>query len=163
MNLDRLLPGVALVLSVAALAWSLDTALSAPRRRALLDRKAEAVAALHRLERRHAAEQAWLDSLESGGGTAPVPLDALAARRFPDSAPSATVRSAVPAVPGWQRRETLLTLANVSFADLPGFCAEAASGRLPWRLRELELRTSENAGRGDAVLLFETLEKSPQP
>ena len=159
MNLDRILPGIALVLGVAALAWSLDTALSAPRRRALLDRKAEAIQSLRSLAGRHAAERAWLDSLETAGTTAPAPLAPLAARLFPDATPSATPRASVPAAAGWQQRETLLTLSGVSFAELPAFCAALADGHPPWRLRELELRPADTAGTGDAVLLFESLEK----
>lgn len=159
MNLDRILHGIALVLGVAALAWSLDTALSAPRRRALLDRKAEAIRSLRLLAGRHAAERAWLDAMETAGNTAPGPLAPLAARLFPDAAPSATPRAPVPAAAGWQMRGTLLTLSGVSFAELPAFCSALAGGHPPWRLRELELRPSAPPGTGDAVLLFESLEK----
>ena len=156
MNLDRILPGVALVLSVAALAWSLDTVLSASRRRELLDRKAEAIQSLQRLANRHAAERAWLDSLTDA---TPEPLVILATRCFPEASPSTTPRAPASTASGWQCRETLLTLAGVSFGEIPAFCAEVAKQRPPWRLGEVELRPSEKVGRGDAVLLFGTLEK----
>lgn len=160
MNLDRILPGTALALSVAALAWSLDTALSAPRRRALLDRKAEAIRSLQRLAGRHAAERAWLEALDSSADAPPGSLDALAARFFPDAAPSAVPGAPLPAAAGWQCRETRLSLSGVSYADLADFCAEAARQRPPWRLRELDLHPAETTGTGDADLLFEVLEKS---
>ena len=159
MNLDRILQETALVLAVAALAWSLDTALSAPRRRGLLDRKAEAIQSLQRLAGRHAAERAWLDGLSAAPRAPSDALATLAARIFPGASPSATPRPPAPAAAGWQSRETLLSLTGVSFAELPSFCAWAAGQRPPWRLRELELRPSDNAGTGDALLLFETLER----
>lgn len=159
MDSDRLLRWLALALAVAALAWSLDTALSAPRRRARLDRKTDAIRALHRLAATRAPDRAWLDTLDASGTRTPPPLDRLAAGRFPDGAATAVPRTAVPLADGWQRRETLLTLTAIPYADLPAFCDEAARQRPPWRLLEADLRPSSAPATGDAVLLFESLEK----
>ena len=65
----------------------------------------------------------------------------------------------MPLADGWQRRETLLTLTAIPYADLPAFCDEAARQRPPWRLVEADLRPSSTPATGDAVLLFESLEK----
>lgn len=159
MNLDRILSWTALALAVAALAWTLDTALSGPRRRALLDRKAGAVRELLRLSGEDAPDRAWLERLGTDGARTPPPLERLAGGRFPDGAASASPRSAVPVTDGWQCRATLLTLSGVSFADIPAFCGEAARQRPPWRLREAEFLPSADPGTGDARLLFEALEK----
>ncbi len=159
MDSDRLLRWLALALAVAALAWTLDTALSAPRRRARLDRKTDAIRALHRLAATRAPDRAWIDALEASGARTPPPLDRLAAGRFPDGAATAAPRTAVPLADGWQRRETLLTLTAIPYADLPAFCDEAARQRPPWRLVEADLRPSSAPATGDAVLLFESLEK----
>jgi hypothetical protein len=159
MDSDRLLRWIALALTVAALAWTLDTALSAPRRRARLDRKAEAVRALRRLSASRAPERAWLDALDAAGARTPPPLDRLAAGRFPEGAATASPRTAVPLADGWQRRETLLSLTAIPYAELPAFCDEAARQRPPWRLVEADLRPSSNPGIGDASLLFESLER----
>lgn len=159
MNLDRILSWIALAFAVAALAWTLDTALSGPRRRALLDRKAGAVRELLRLSGEDAPDRAWLERLDADGARTPPPLERLAAGRFPDGAATASPRSAVPVADGWQCRATLLTLSGVSFADIPAFCDEAARQRPPWRLREAEFLPSSDLGTGDARLLFEALEK----
>lgn len=160
MDADRLLRWIALVLAVAALAWSLDTALSAPRRRARLDRKSEAIRALLRLASSRAPDCAWLDAMDAAGARTPPPLDRLASGRFPDGSVTAVPHSAEPLVDGWQRRETLLALANISYADLPAFCGEAARQRPPWRLVEADFRPSSVQGIGDARLLFESLERT---
>ena len=159
MDSDRLLRWVALALAVAALAWTLDTALSAPRRRARLERKAGAVRELFRLSSSRAPDRAWLAAMEADGARTPPSLDRLAAGRFPDGSATAVPRSAVPLADGWQRRETLLTLADIPYADLPAFCDEAARQCPPWRLVEAELRPSSTSGSGDARLLFESLER----
>lgn len=159
MDSDRLLRWVALVLAVAALACTLDTALSAPRRRARLERKSEAIRALLRLSSSRAPDRAWLAALDASGSRTPPPLDRLAAGRFPDGSATASPRTAVPLADGWQRRETLLTLSSIPYADLPAFCDEAARQRPPWRLVEADLRPSSAPATGDAVLLFESLEK----
>lgn len=162
MNPDRLLAGVALAFATAALAWTLDTALSGPRRRALLDRKAEAVRELTKLAGENASDRAWLEGLDAAGARTPPPLERLAIGRFPDGAAIVSPRSAEPAVEGWQRRETLLNLSGVDFAEIPAFCREASLQRPPWRLREAEFLPSPEPGRGDARLLFEALERVPQ-
>jgi hypothetical protein len=159
MESDRLLRWIALILAVAALAWTLDTALSAPRRRARLERKAEAIRALHRLSASRAPDRAWLTSLDASGTRTPPPLDRLAAGRFPDGSAIAAPRSAVPLVDGWQRRETLLTLTSVSYSELSAFCDEAARQRPPWRLVEADFHPSSTLAAGDATLLFESIEK----
>ena len=160
MNLDRILSWAALALAVAALAWTLDTALSGPRRRDLLDRKAGAVRELVRLSGEDAPDRAWLEDLDADGLHAPPPLERLAAGRFPGGSANVSPRSAVPVADGWQRRATLLTLSGISFADIPAFCGEAARQRPPWRLREAEfLPSADHPGTGDARLLFEALEK----
>lgn len=159
MDSERLLRRTALALAVAALAWTLDTALSAPRRRARLDRKAEAIRALDRLAASRAPDRAWLDALEADGARTPPPLDRLAAGRFPDGSATATPRSATPLTDGWQLRETLLTLSSVPYAELPAFCDDAARQRPPWRLVEADLRPGATPGTGDARLLFEAPER----
>lgn len=159
MDFDRLLRGIALALAVAALALALDSALSASRRRARLDRKAEAIRALDRLASARAPDRAWLDAMAAAGALAPPPLDRLASGRFPDGAAIAAPRAAIPVLDGWQRRETLLSLSGISFADLPAFCGEAARQSPPWRLVEADLRPSSTPGTGDATLLFESLER----
>lgn len=159
MKTDRALSWIALALAVLALAATLDTALSGPRRRKLLDRKAGEIRELLRLAGENTAERAWLAGLEESGWGAPPPLERLAAGRFPDGAAIASPRSAEPVVEGWQRRETLLGLSGVDFGDIPAFCEEAARQRPPWRLREAELLPSSDPGKGDARLLFEALER----
>ena len=159
MESDRLLRWIALILAVAALAWTLDTALSAPRRRARLERKTEAIRALHRLSASRAPDRAWLASLDASGTSTPPPLDRLAAGRFPDGSATASPRTAVPLADGWQRRETLLTFSSIPYADLPAFCDEAARQSPPWRLVEADLRPGSTSGTGEATLLFESIEK----
>ena len=159
MNLDRILSWTSLALAVAALAWTLDTALSGARRRELLDRKAGDVRELARLAGEDAPDRAWQEGLDADGDRTPVPLERLASGRFPDGSATASPRSAVPVADGWQRRATLLALDGVSFAGIPAFCAEASRQRPPWRLREAEFLPSAEPGTGDARLLFEALEK----
>lgn len=163
MKSDRILRAVALALAVAALAWTLDTALSEPRRRARLARKTEDIRALDRLAESRAPDRAWLNALEATGTCTPPPLDSLAAGHFPDGCASAVPRSTEPIVEGWQRRETLLNLSGVNYSEIPAFCREASQQRPPWSLREANLLFSAEPGRGDAQLLFVALERMPQP
>lgn len=162
MKTDRVLSWIALALAVAALAVTLDTALSGPRRRALLDRKVGEIRELVRLAGENTAERDWLAGLEESGQGTPPPLERLAAGRFPDGSAIVSPRSAEPVVEGWQRRETLLNLSGVDFAEIPAFCREASRQRPPWRLREAEFLPSAEAAHGDAHLLFEALERVPQ-
>lgn len=162
MKNSRLLFALALLLAVAALAVSLDTFLSIPRRNDLLTRKTQTLRALDALSIRYAPEQAWLAERLRTATTAPLDLAPLAARHFSAGQPLLTPRPPSPAPDGWQRRETLLALSDIPYSALSAFCTEAAQTLPPWRLCELELRPSEKPGIGDATLLFEALEKKPQ-
>lgn len=163
MKSDRLLRWVALLLAVAAIAWTLDTALSESRRRARLAHKTEDIRALDRLAESRAPDRAWLNALKATGTRTPPPLDYLAAGHFPDGCATAFPRSADPVVEGWQRRETLLNLSRVDFSAIPAFCLKASHQRPPWRLLEAKFLFSAEPGRGDAQLLFVALERMPQP
>lgn len=162
MKTDRVLAWIALALAVLAMAATLDTALSGPRRRGLLDRKAGEICELLRLAGANTVERDWLAGLAESGLSTPPPLERLATGRFPDGTAIASPHSAEPVVEGWQRRETLLSLSGVDFADIPAFCDEAARQRPPWRLREAELLPSAAPGKGNAFLLFEALERDAQ-
>jgi hypothetical protein len=144
--------------SVAAAA-SLNTMLSASRHREILARKETALQNIRIQAGRWAREDAYRARLDAQHAWTPADLGELAARALGAEAAKITPRPATPAADGWQRREASVELRDVRYAEAALFLASAAENQPAWRLREIEIKPSAEAGKGAMVLVLETLEK----
>lgn len=156
---ERIWKMIALLLAAGAVAASLDAALSLPRHREILFRKGADLRTIQAAAGRWAKEdglRAWLDSRQAWR---PVDLDELATRALGAGAAKITPRPAVPAADGWQRREASVELREASYAEVALFLASAVEIPPAWRLREIEIRPSAEAGKGAMTLVLEALEK----
>ena len=70
-----------------------------------------------------------------------------------------TPRPATSAAGGWQRREVAVELRRVPYARAAQFLADAAATPPAWRLREIEIKPSAEAGQGAMTLVLVALEK----
>lgn len=155
--------GVLLLAGLAA-AVTLQTVLGTGRHRALLAKKADDLAALDRMGAPWADERAWLDSLSKAGA---VHADVEGVRAAAEAALGtgrATVEElhgdwAESAPTGWRVRRILVKGEDGAYGEWGTF-VEAAGGMMPpWRVVEADLRAGEEAGRGAAEWVLETLEK----
>ena len=156
---ERLWKAGALALSVVALAASLNTLLSAPRHREILARKEADLLKIRAQAGRWAREDALRARLDAQQAWTPADLEALATRTLGAGAAKIAPRPAAPAAAGWQRREAAVELRDVSYAEAALFLAAAAETPPAWRLREIEIRPSAEAGKGAMTVALETLEK----
>ena len=66
-------------------------------------------------------------------------------------------------LPGWTVRRKEVTLADVPFEKVLSFMQAAEAQRPPWRVNRCVLRSSsETPGTGQAILVFEALEKAAE-
>lgn len=156
---ERLWKAGALALSVVALAASLNTLLSAPRHREILARKEADLRVIRAQAGRWAREDALRARLDAQQAWTPADLEALATRALGAGAAKIAPRPAAPAAADWQRREATVELRDVSYAEAALFLAAAAETPPAWRLREIEIRPSADAGKGGLTATLETLEK----
>ncbi len=159
MRNERLWKWAALGLGVWAAAASLNTLLSAPRQREILARKTEDLQKIQAHAGRWAREDAWQAWLDARQAWQPADLDELATRYLGADAVRITPRAATPAADGWQRREVSIDLRSVSYAEAALFLAAAAETPPAWRLREIDFRPANEAGKGALTLVLVALEK----
>jgi hypothetical protein len=153
------LNATAVVLAVWAVAATLNTALSSFRQREILNRKKEDLQRIRRLADRWAVEEAWQARLEALKAWTPARLEAMADGSLGEGAARVSVRPAVPAAGEWQVREAVVEIREVPYEALSRFLGGVSEAPPAWRLRAVELRPSAEAGKGDAILTFEALEK----
>ena len=156
---ERIWKAVAVALSAGAVAASLNTGLASPRQKEILARKEADLLQIRSQAGRWAREDAWRAWLDAQEAWTPADLDALATRALGADAAKITPRPAAPAVEGWQRREVSIELRDVSYAEVALFLSAAAETPPAWRLREIEIAPSAEAGKGAATLTLEALEK----
>ena len=156
---ERMWKAAVWTLSVAAVAASLNTGLSAPRHREIVSRKEADLQKIRAQAGRWAREDALRARLDAQQAWTPADLEALATRTLGANAAKITPRPALPVADGWQRREASVELRDVSYAEAAVFLAAAAETPPAWRLREIEINPSAEAGKGAMTLALETLEK----
>lgn len=156
---DRIWKGMALALAVGALATSLNAGLSAARHREILAGKEADLRKIQVYAGRWAQEDALRAALEERQAWTPADLDELATRALGAGAAKISPRAASSVAGGWLRREASVELRDVSYGETALFLAAAAESVPAWRLREIEIDPSAQAGRGAMVLLLESLEK----
>ena len=149
----------ALLLGVLAVAFTLDTWLSAARHRDILAAKEEAGQKVAAYAGRWAREDAYRDSLERQQAWHPVELDDLATRLLGLHTVQITPRPATAVAAGLQRREVAIQMNNVTYAEAALFLADAAAGLPPWRLQDLTLAPAAEAGKGNLAAVLVALEK----
>jgi hypothetical protein len=159
MKADRLWHIAALVLAVAAAAASLHTWLSAPRHAEILRRKESDLRQIEAHANRWAREDAYRGFLDAQQAWQPVRLEEIAIRTLGMDVARVVPRPAAPAADGWQRREVSVEIPSVSYAEAVLFLAAAAESLPAWRLREIDLRPSAEAGTGAMTAVLEALEK----
>jgi hypothetical protein len=156
---ERIWTAAAWTLSVLAVAASLNTWLSAPRQREIFAHKQLDLGKVQAAAGRWAREDAlrvWLDARQAWK---PADLDELSIRFFGANVAKITPRPAKPAANGWQRREASLELRDMAYAEVAQFLVATAETLPAWRLREIEIKPSAEAGRGAMTLVLEALEK----
>ena len=156
---ERIWKATVWVLSVWAVAASLNSVLSAPRQREIMAKKE---ADLHKIQTytdRWAREDALRELLDSQQAWKPADLDELATRTLGANQAKITPRPATPIADGWQRREMSVDLRTASYAEAAVFLAAAAEASPAWRLREIDIKPSAEAGQGAMTLVLESLEK----
>lgn len=158
---ETLLNAGAGVLCAVAVAWTLHVALSGGEFRARRGRLEKDLAAVESLERGDAAAAAWKARAERGGERAADPAPVLAGG-LKQGAAVVESRSEESLGGGWTRRECVVRARGADYAELAALLAELrgtgdAGG---WRLRSGEWTPGADAGRGDALLVLETLDSA---
>lgn len=156
---ERAWKSAALVLAVAAVAATLQLGLSAPRQHEIYARKAADLRNIQVVAGRWAREEAWRDQLDAQRAWTPADLDELATRTLGANAAKITPRPATAAADGWQRREVAVEARAVPYAAAAQFLSAAAAQPPAWRLREIEIKPSAEAGQGALTCVLEALEK----
>lgn len=156
---ERYWPVAVLLLGALAVVVTLDTWLSAGRHRDILHAKDDARQKVAAYAGRWAREAAYRQDLDRQQAWQPVALPELASRWLGPHAAQITPRPATAAADDWQRREVAIQLDNVPFAEAAQFLAEAAASLPPWRLQELTLAPSAEAGHGHLTAVLVALEK----
>lgn len=156
---ERIWKAVVLALSVAAVTASLNTMLASPRQKEILFRKETDLKKIRAQAGRWAREDALRNRLEEQQAWKPADLDELATRALGIHVAKITPRPATPAADGWQRREASVDLRDVSYAEAISFLSAAAETSPAWRLREIDIQPSAEAGKGAMALVLESLEK----
>jgi hypothetical protein len=156
---ERIWKASALALSVLAVAATLNTGLSAPRQREILVRKETALRNIQAYAGRWAREDALKNQLAAQQAWKPVDLDELAVRTLGANTAKITPRPATAAADGWQRREVSVEMREVPYTEAALFLAGAAETPPAWRLREIEIKPSAEAGKGGMTVVLEALEK----
>ena len=156
---DRLWKAVAGVLSVWAVAASLNTVLSAPRHREILLRKESDLQKIRAQASRWDREDQWAHRLDAQQAWKPLDLDEVATRTLGGNVAKITPRPVSSLANGWLRRETAVDLRDVSYAEAALFLSALSEAAPAWRLREVEFSPSAEAGKGAMTLALEALEK----
>lgn len=151
--------GLVLVLLVAAAAASLHLVLSGPRSREILARKEEDLERIRALAGRWTQETAYCRQLDARQAWVPADLEEVATRTLGAGIAKISPRTASPVVEGWQRREASVEMADVPYAEALLFLMAAAETPPAWRLREIEMRPSAEAGKGACLVVLEALER----
>ncbi len=159
MKVERIWAAGAFILSVAAVTVSLHTVLSASRHREIIERKASDLRRIEAHAGRWAREEAYRDRLEARGALRPPDLEPLATRTLGHDVARLSPRPAEPIADGWQRREVSVEIASAPYAEVAVFLAVLAEEPPAWRLREIDIRPSAEAGSGAMTLVLEALEK----
>jgi len=146
-------------LSVAAVAITLNTMLSAPRQREILLKKEGDLRKIQASQSRWVQEDAYCDWLDAQQAWSPIDLDALAARTLGTRAARISPRPAVPAADGWQKREVSIEIREATYDEVALFLSTAAETPPAWRLREIEITPSAEVGQGALTCVLEALEK----
>lgn len=147
------------MLAACALAATLNTWLSAPRHREILSDKERDLQKIQTHAGRWAREDALRAELDERQAWTPADLEELATRALGVGAAKILPRAATAVAGGWQRREASVELRDVPYGEAALFLASAAESMPPWRLREIEIKPSAQAGQGAMSLVLEALEK----
>ena len=156
---ERMWKAVALALTVAALAASLNSFLSASRQQEIVARKTADLLSIQAYANRWAPEDALRKRLDAQQAWQPVDLEELATRTLGAQVAKITPRPATPAAAGWQRREVSIEVRDAPYDEVALFLAAAAATPPAWRLREIEIKPSTEAGKGTLTSVLEALEK----
>ena len=156
---ERKWKAVALALSVAALAASLNLVLSAARQQEIVARKEADLLKIQAYANRWIQEDALRNHLDAQQAWKPVDLEELATRTLGAHVAKITPRPAMPAAAGWQRREVAIAVPDAPYDEVALFLAAAAETPPAWRLREIEIKPSAEAGKGALTCVLEALEK----
>ena len=159
MKAERFWKILALGLAACAAAATLHTVLSAPRHRENFGRMEADFRQIQGQSGRWAREDALRAGLEARRAWKPADLDELARRAFGAGVAKVAPRPAVPAADGWQVREASVELREIPYAQAAAFLAAAAENPPAWRLREIDVKPSAEAGKGAMTLVLEALEK----
>ena len=158
---ERIWKGIAVALAVWAVAASLNTLLSYRRHREILDPKMADLEKIRHYAGRWQAEDAWRARMDVRQAWTPVDLEELATRTLGAGVAQIELRSAASVPGGWHVREASVELGNASYAEAAAFLDAAGSASPPWRLREIAIQSSPEAGRGAMHVALEALEKNP--
>jgi hypothetical protein len=156
---ERIWKVAALVLAAGAVAATLNTLLSTARQREILAGKERALRQIQAQAGRWAREDAYRARLDAMQAWQPADLDELAVRMLGANVARISPRPATPAADGWQRREAAIEMRAISYSEASRFLVAAAETAPAWRLREIEIKPSAEAGQGALTCVLETLEK----
>ncbi len=159
MKPDRDWGMVAIGLAVVAVAATLHSGLSLPRYRETILRKQRDLQSIQAHAHRWELEDEYRRQLDGAGAWQPADLDEIAVRILGRDVARVTSRPAKPVSDGWQVREVAVDLREVSFAEAGMLLAAASETRPAWRLREIDIRPSAEAGKGAMTMVLEALEK----
>jgi len=146
-------------LSVAAIAVTLNTVLSAPRQREIVTRKEADLQQVLASRSRWAQEDTYRKGLDARKAWKPADLDELATRTLGANTVRLSPRPAVAAANGWQIREVSVEIREAPYDEIAMFLSNAAGQAPAWRLCEIEIKPSADRGKGGMTCVLEALEK----
>lgn len=159
MKAERIWKVLAIGLAAAAVAASLNLWLSAPRQREILARKETDLRQVLPLQKPGLPEEALRARLDAQQAWMPADLNEVATRTLGAGVARIAPRPAVPAAHGWLRRVASVEIREAPLAEALLFLMAAAETPPAWRLREIEIRPSADAGKGGLTVVLEALEK----
>jgi len=159
MKAERMWKLLAGGLSVAAVAVTLNTILSAPRQREIVIRKEADLQQVLASRSRWAREDAYRNGLDVRQAWTPADLDELATRTLGANTARLSPRPAVAVADGWQLREVSVDVREAPYDEMALFLSNAAGQAPAWRLCEIQIIPSAERGKGGMTCVLEALEK----
>jgi len=159
MKAERFWKILAGALSVAAMAMTVNTTLSAPRLREILIQKEADLQQVQSAQSRWAQEDVYRLWLDAKQAWTPTDLDELATRTLGEGIARISPRPAVTIIDGWQLREATVKINEAPYDEIALFLSHAAENPPTWRLREIDIRPSAEQGKGAMTCVLEALEK----
>lgn len=114
------------------------------------------------MDRQASRSESAVRSFESLSDPHPIPIPDLLRSSLPGEKCETREQPSLSTIPGWTVRRVSVTFPEIDLGMLAAFIVNAESGRPPWQIRSLTLRSLSAAGGiGQATLILEALDRAP--